>query len=336
MFIPDSEDGRVVGPGWYTPSPPIAVRGCGDPQVGSGSAVRRAAFGEVLAIIEDRLPVSSRNVLAVPMVDQTNAVQSEIGSVHGTMAKTRKHCRRMTAGYDYLRLAGQLSANVLDQSPDHVQMAPHESGLHCRARVPADCRSRLNEIDGEESGGARRQCLECHAQTGSNRSAQESPRRIDRFDFCRRAQIHDDSRAAAAIVRRNGVCDPIRANFARVVHPERDAKVEVRPDDQGRIAAQSLQAFAERHCRTWYDRAYRHRRYRSKIHPVTRRERQKHACPVVTDRRFERGYAPLIDPGAIGAGKTEDGVRVPQYRPRATSLFTIRQAPFTASGTSPV
>jgi hypothetical protein len=53
MFIPDSEDGRVVGPGCYALSLRIAAQGYGDPQIGSGSAVRRTAFGEVLAIIED-------------------------------------------------------------------------------------------------------------------------------------------------------------------------------------------------------------------------------------------------------------------------------------------
>ena len=93
---------------------------------------------------------------------------------------------------------------------------------------------RRHEVHLRQPRGAREERLHRHLDPRREHAADVLPGRGDGVEVRRRPEVDHDARRAVALARRDGVHDPVRADLARVVVPDRDAGPRPRADHEER------------------------------------------------------------------------------------------------------
>ena len=156
------------------------------------------------------------------------------GSTAAIVRRVRRHELREAARRDDLRLDAELPADRCDDAVHLAGEPVHDAGLEPSDRRLADHARRLDVVDLHEPRGTGEERLHRRLDPGSEHAADVLPLGRDDVEVRRRAEVDDDHRCAVAVLRGDGVDDPVRADLARVVVADRDAGLHARPDDEDR------------------------------------------------------------------------------------------------------
>ena len=196
-----------------------------------------------------------------------------------------------------------------DDSIHHVRVSVVEAGLQRLHRVRADDFSGILDLHAKQTRGARKKRFGRDADAGSKHSAHVFAARGDHVKINRRAEIHDDARAAVFRERRDGVDDPVRAHFLRIVVQNGHAGFHARLDEQGLHAKIPLGHFLERGIERRHNRADDHAADRRRIDSRQSKKFSREDA-VLIDGLIARRREPPVRHEFRAAEKSEDRVRV--------------------------
>ena len=135
------------------------------------------------------------------------------------------------AGAPGLELArGSRADDPVDLSGEAVD----EAGLEAADGRLADHARRRDEVDLDEARGAGEERLHRDLDPRREYAADVFALRRDDVEVRRGAEVDDDRGRAVALLRGDGVDDPVGADLARVVVADRDPRLDARPDDEQR------------------------------------------------------------------------------------------------------
>ena len=135
------------------------------------------------------------------------------------------------------------SSSRADRRHDPVDLAReavHEPRLERRRGRLADHARRLDEVDlASRAARAKSASIEISIP-GASTPPTYSPSRRDDVEVRRGAEVDDDARRAVALLRGDGVDDPVGPDLARVVVADRDPRLDARADDEQLRCAQRV------------------------------------------------------------------------------------------------
>lgn len=171
----------------------------------------------------------------------------------------RDHAREPARRDDLdLFLHAVLAHLPLDAARDLVNLADvaeDDARLHALDCIAADDVLRRHELDARQLGCALEERLRARADARRDDAAQEVAVLRHDIEGRRRADVDDNQRAAVLLVGADDIDDPVRADGARVLVVEADARLDAGPDDQ---RAQVEIALA--HLDEWHDERRHDRR----------------------------------------------------------------------------
>ena len=137
-----------------------------------------------------------------------------------------------TAGRDDRGVGIELAADRVNDPVHLAGEAVDETRTERGLRRLPDHRRRLGVVDLDESRGACEQRFHRDLDAWCEHAADVLAGRRDDVEVRRRAEVDDDRRGAVALLRRDGVHDPVRPDLARIVVEDPDPGARPRPDDE--------------------------------------------------------------------------------------------------------
>ena len=163
-----------------------------------------------------RRPSRVRFGSTAAIVRECGATSSERPPVATTCASTPSSPDRFD---DAVHLAGE--------PVDDARLEPSDRGL-------ADHRRRLDVVDLDEPRRTGEERFHRRLDAGSEHATDVLTLGRDDVEVRRGAEVDHDHRSAVAVLRGDGVDDPVGTDLARVVVANRDARLDARPDHEDR------------------------------------------------------------------------------------------------------
>ena len=138
--------------------------------------------------------------------------------------------------YHGSRLVAELRPDPVDDPVDLAGEAVDEPRPERGLGRLADRRLGRDEVDLDEPGGTLEQGVHRDLDSWRENAAYVFALRRDHVEVRRRPEVHDDARRPVPLEGGDRVRDPVRADLARVVIPERNPSARPRTEDEQRHA----------------------------------------------------------------------------------------------------
>src|SRR5215216_4091111 len=201
------------------------------------------AFGAVTVRARLRRRHRSRSpsaTLHIPLVEQPQARQCEQRVDVVDLLAEGHDSARQSSGGDRRRVVAELLAQPAEHAVDlGGEAVDHARPDRLDGRLP-DQRARRLEVDLRDRRRAAGECLHRDLDARPDDAADVLAGGPDDVVRDRGAEVDDHACAADALVRRDRVDEPVGADLARVVDPDRHAAAQPGPDDRHRVAEIAL------------------------------------------------------------------------------------------------